>query len=186
MIDDIIEFFTRIFNKSESDDIGMQAKERLKLVLISDRATVSPHIMESLREELIEVVSRYMTIDKNSMQMNLERKGKAVALAANIPIVSIKRGNKKKKGGNGTTEKQKSRENLEVKEKKEEPHIHEDVAEKSEDPDIEKESAMQRDKLSKKTTVTPSRSKRKPTRRRRTRTSAGRRALRKRSRLRDE
>lgn len=181
MIDDIVEFFTRIFKKTESDDVGLQAKERLKLVLISDRATVSPHIMESLKEELIEVVSRYMTIDAGSMQMNLERKGKIVALAASIPVVSIKRGNKKKKGGNGASVKQKVRDNSEIKEKKEDPVVSENAIDKSKGRESETEIASQQNSDLKKTT--PTRSKRKPVRRRRSRLTAGRRSLKKRSRL---
>ncbi|MCD4785255.1 MAG: cell division topological specificity factor MinE [Candidatus Eremiobacteraeota bacterium] len=180
----MVEFFTRIFKKTESDDVGLQAKERLKLVLISDRATVSPHIMQSLKEELIEVISRYMTIDTDSIQMNLERKGKAVALAANIPVVSMKRSNKKKKGGNGVSGEKKIRDNSEVKEKKETPDISGDVIEKSKDQENEKEELAQQNSSLKKTT--PTRLKRKPARRRRTRPAAGRRPSRKRSRLRDD
>lgn len=91
---DIVEFISRLFKK-ENAGTQNDAKERLRLVLISDRANVSPHIMESLREELIEVISRYMTIDTGSMEMGLERNGKTMALAANIPVVSLKRNKEK-------------------------------------------------------------------------------------------
>lgn len=88
---DIVEFITNLFKKNDRIDTGLKAKERLKLVLISDRATVSPHIMEALREELLEVISRYMTVDTASVEMGLQRTGNAMALAANIPVISMKR-----------------------------------------------------------------------------------------------
>ena len=88
---DIVEFITSLFKKTDKNDTGLKAKERLKLVLISDRATVSPHIMEALREELLEVISRYMTVDATSVEMGLQRTGNAMALAANIPVISMKR-----------------------------------------------------------------------------------------------
>lgn len=88
---DIVEFITSLFKKNDRNDTGLKAKERLKLVLISDRATVSPHIMEALREELLEVISRYMTVDAASVEMGLQRTGNAMALAANIPVISMKR-----------------------------------------------------------------------------------------------
>jgi cell division topological specificity factor len=91
---DIVEFITRIFKKESAEPSRMKARERLKLVLVSDRANISPHLMESLREELIEVISRYMTIDTTSMEMGLERKNGSMALAANIPILDVKRNKK--------------------------------------------------------------------------------------------
>ena len=93
---DIVEFITNLFKPTGKKDSGQRAKERLKLVLISDRATVSPHVMQSLREELIEVISRYMTVDTGSVEMGLQRKGNAMALAANIPVIEVKRGKCKK------------------------------------------------------------------------------------------
>jgi hypothetical protein len=54
--------------------------------------------MESLKEELIEVISRYMTIDTSSIEMGLERKNGSMALAANIPILDVKRTKRSAKG----------------------------------------------------------------------------------------
>jgi cell division topological specificity factor len=98
---DIIEFITRVFKKEKMEDSRSKARERLKLVLVSDRASMSPQMMESLREELIQVISRYMTIDISSMEIGLERNEGSVALAANIPILNVKRGPKKAESGKG-------------------------------------------------------------------------------------
>ncbi len=87
---DFFSFFNRIFG-GPREDTRSAARDRLRLVLVSDRATVAPHLMESLRNELIEVISRYMEIDTRSMQMGLERHEGAMALAANIPVRSVHR-----------------------------------------------------------------------------------------------
>lgn len=99
---DIVEFITGLFKKNDRSDTGLKAKERLKLVLISDRATVSPHIMEALREELLEVISRYMTVDAAQVEMGLQRTGNAMALAANIPVISMKRNEGRTSTGRGS------------------------------------------------------------------------------------
>ena len=72
------------------------AKERLKLVLIHDRANVSPQFLEMLKSEIIKVISNYMDIDENALNIQLTKTksddGKSVvpALYANIPIKNIR------------------------------------------------------------------------------------------------
>lgn len=90
---EILTFLQKIFGGggSPKEDSRSAARDRLRLVLVSDRATVAPHLMESLRNDLIEVISRYMEIDVRAMQMGLERHDGAMALAANIPVRSVHR-----------------------------------------------------------------------------------------------
>lgn len=73
------------------DDSSRTAKERLHLVLVHDRANVSPHVLESLKEELIAVISKYMDFDESSIEVSLDRDDESVALVANIPIREVKR-----------------------------------------------------------------------------------------------
>ena len=82
------------FNKSTSSkDI---AKERLKLVLIHDRANVSPQFLEMIKGELIKVISDYMEIDEAGLEIKLTRTKREIddstvpALVANIPIKRMK------------------------------------------------------------------------------------------------
>ncbi|MDD3704696.1 MAG: cell division topological specificity factor MinE [Clostridiaceae bacterium] len=82
------------FNKSTSSkDI---AKERLKLVLIHDRANVSPQFLEMIKGELIKVISDYMEIDEEGLEIKLTRTKREIddstvpALVANIPIKRMK------------------------------------------------------------------------------------------------
>lgn len=89
---ELLSFLQRIFGGgTPKEDSRSAARDRLRLVLVSDRATVAPHLMESLRNDLIEVISRYMEIDVRAMQMGLERHDGAMALAANIPVRSVHR-----------------------------------------------------------------------------------------------
>lgn len=67
------------------------ARERLRLVLVHDRASVSPQFLESLKEDLIRVISSYMEIDESSMDVSLSSESSSVALVANIPIKRMKR-----------------------------------------------------------------------------------------------
>lgn len=66
------------------------ARERLRLVLVHDRAGVSPNVLESLKEELMEVISRYMEVDTTNLDVRLTQADDSVALMANIPIVRFK------------------------------------------------------------------------------------------------
>ena len=82
-----------IFKKKSSSDV---AKDRLKLVLVSDRATCSPDIMQKIRSDIIEVLSKYAEIDMDNIDINItqmdteDNTGKTVpALYANIPIKNM-------------------------------------------------------------------------------------------------
>ena len=67
------------------------AMERLRLVLVHDRAMVSPALLELLKGEMIEVISRYLDIDEESMQVHLSSHDQMAALVASIPVLRVKR-----------------------------------------------------------------------------------------------
>ena len=69
---------------------GTVAKERLQVVLIHDRASISPEIMEKIKEEIIAVLSKYMNINRTEMEISLENDSDSVALVANIPVNSMR------------------------------------------------------------------------------------------------
>ncbi len=84
----------KLFGKNDSSkDI---AKERLKLVLIHDRANVSPQFLEMIKSEIIGVISDYMEIDEKGLEITLTRTRRdydnstVPALVANIPIKRMK------------------------------------------------------------------------------------------------
>jgi cell division topological specificity factor len=63
------------------------ACNRLKLVLMHDRTQLSPTIIENMRDELVEVISKYVEIDKTALELNLESESNTIALVANIPVL---------------------------------------------------------------------------------------------------
>ena len=81
------------FKKKTSGDI---AKDRLKLVLVSDRANCSPDIMEMIKNDIIQVISKYMEIDAEYVDIQITQtesegnNGNVPALYANIPIKDMK------------------------------------------------------------------------------------------------
>lgn len=84
----MIEFFNRIFGKQAS---GATAKERLRLVLLSDHIALAPDLIEKLKRELIDVISRHVEVDRSKIEVHFEQQDKAVAMLANIPILSVNR-----------------------------------------------------------------------------------------------
>jgi len=86
----LLEFITHILGK-ENGYSKTVAKERLQLVLIHDRASMSPAMIDSLRKELIEVISNYMEINETALEFNLCQDDKEVALVTNIPFLKMKR-----------------------------------------------------------------------------------------------
>ena len=81
------------FKKKTSGDI---AKDRLKLVLVSDRANCSPDVMEMIKNDIIQVISKYMEIDAEGLDIQITQtesdgnNGNVPALYANIPIKDMK------------------------------------------------------------------------------------------------
>ena len=62
------------------------AKQRLQLVLAHDRSDLNPELLQQMRREILEVVSRYVEIDLEEVDMSLETEDRVTALVANLPI----------------------------------------------------------------------------------------------------
>lgn len=67
------------------------AKERLQLVLIHDRTDLPPGVMESMRDELIDVISRHVDVDREEVHLKIQQDGRQQYLLAEIPLQSSKR-----------------------------------------------------------------------------------------------
>jgi len=63
-----------------------KAKERLKLVLIHDRTDLTPDALENLKNDLLEVISRYVSIDPTSVKISMNQEGREQRLVADVPI----------------------------------------------------------------------------------------------------
>ena len=69
-----------------------EATKRLRLIVTLDRAGLSPHMVQTLREEIRQVVSRYLVIDQNNLEVNLGNRGDQPALEITVPVVTVRRG----------------------------------------------------------------------------------------------
>ena len=88
----VVSALGRLFGReTEASASKTVAKQRLRLVLVHDRLDVSETIMNSLREDLIATIGKYMEIDKEALEVSLSREEEGVALLANIPVLNVKR-----------------------------------------------------------------------------------------------
>ncbi|MDY6296126.1 MAG: cell division topological specificity factor MinE [Schwartzia succinivorans] len=85
-----MSIWDKLFGGSNNRSSKQIAHDRLKVVLIHDRANVSPDVMEHIKNDIIEVISHYMDIDKNAMEIALENDADSVALVANIPVNNMR------------------------------------------------------------------------------------------------
>lgn len=85
-------FFKSVGNKQTPKQV---AKDRLKLILIHDRGEIAPEIIEKIREEILDVISKYIDIQVDDVEISVNKSDddegeRSSALIANIPIKSIK------------------------------------------------------------------------------------------------
>lgn len=128
MFENIIKFFKNIGNKEgkkqSQESSKNAAKERLHLVLMQDRANVSVDFLELMKQEIIDVIKKYIVIDEKEIDVRLTNKENedgtngAPALYANIPILNIKN-DSRKIGKKDIEEKQENKKESEKEEKKE-------------------------------------------------------------------
>jgi cell division topological specificity factor len=85
----VFEAISRWLRKGKGSKIT--GKSRLQLILVHDRTGVSPEILDSLRDDIFRVISKYFVVKENDVEMDIERDEDSVALVANIPILSMKR-----------------------------------------------------------------------------------------------
>ena len=98
MFENIMNFFKKFNKKDENTTANSKdaAKERLHLVLMQDRANVSADFLELMKQEIIEVIKKYIDVDESAIDVRLTNKENsdgtngAPALYANIPILNIK------------------------------------------------------------------------------------------------
>lgn len=85
-----MDLFGKIMGKEASLSKNV-AKERLRLVLVHDRTSVSPQLLDNIKEDMLKVISSYMDIDKSGTEVTLNSDEDSVALVASIPVIRINR-----------------------------------------------------------------------------------------------
>ncbi|MBR3153102.1 MAG: cell division topological specificity factor MinE [Clostridia bacterium] len=155
MFGGISNFLKKIFkNDVENEDNNSKnaAKERLHLVLMQDRANVSADFLELMKQEIIDVIKKYIVVDDNAIDVRLTNQANddgtngAPALYANIPILNIrndikaekiKEGKETKKEEITEDEKDNEKEDNTVEEKNDEEKVEEiDTKETDENEEV--------------------------------------------------
>lgn len=98
MFEKLINFFKNVKKDDQEKKVKSKdaAKERLHLVLMQDRANVSADFLELMKQEIIDVIKKYVDVDENAIDVRLTNKTNddgtngAPALYANIPIAGVK------------------------------------------------------------------------------------------------
>ena len=88
---DFYNTVARFFRPQEETDASKSvATNRLKLVLMQDRTNLTPKILEQMRGELVDLLSKYLEMDKELLELNFEQEGDQVALMLSIPVIRAK------------------------------------------------------------------------------------------------
>lgn len=86
----VAKFFRPQEEQLENDPSKSVATNRLKLVLMQDRTNLTPKVLEQMRGEMIELLSKYLEMDKDMLELNFEQEGDQVALMLSIPVIRAK------------------------------------------------------------------------------------------------
>lgn len=84
-----MSWLKRLLGKKETS--SSVAKQRLQMVLIHDRSDISPGVIEQIKDEIIEVIARRLSIDSENVVVNLTQSASESRLVAEIPLQAIRR-----------------------------------------------------------------------------------------------
>lgn len=93
------EIFTDLYRKvlgffqtqeKESSESKNVAVNRMKLVLMQDRTNLTPFLLEKMRGEMIDVLAKYVEMDREALELNFEQEGDSMALMLSIPVIRAK------------------------------------------------------------------------------------------------
>ena len=86
----VARFFRAQEGQVEGDPSKSVAHNRLNLVLMQDRTNLTPKVLEQMRGEMIDLLSKYLEMDKELLELNFEQEGDQVALMLSIPVIRAK------------------------------------------------------------------------------------------------
>lgn len=86
----VARFFRQQDIETGEDPSKSVAQNRLKLVLMQDRTNLTPKVLEQMRGEMIDLLSKYLEMDKDLLELNFEQEGDQVALMLSIPVIRAK------------------------------------------------------------------------------------------------
>lgn len=147
-----MDLFTDIYNKVmgffRRTDAEETAKDtacnRLRVVLMQDRTNLNPQLLEKMRKELIDLLSKYVEMDQEALELNFEQEGEQMALMLSIPVLrakseeDIEKALEEEEGGSEDTEDE-GDENSEEDEAAEEEETEEEASSEDENKKEDKE-----------------------------------------------
>lgn len=154
MFENILNFFKKLGKNENKETSGSKtkAKERLHLVLMQDRANVSADFLEMMKQEIIDVIKKYIEVEENEIDVRLTNEVKedgttgAPSLYANIPIVNI-RNDMKKEVQEEKKEEDKKKEKDEKPEKENQENKEDDKTEGKEEKNVEQEQIEEQEEI---------------------------------------
>jgi cell division topological specificity factor len=136
---EIYEKVISLFRQTESEDNTRDiAKNRLRVVLMQDRTNLTPELLERMRKELVELLSKYVEMDKEALELNFDQEGDQMALMLSIPVIRAKDEEEIEKAL--AEEKKDSEEKDEEKDEETEDETSEDEESSEENKDSEEET----------------------------------------------
>ena len=96
-----MRFLDRLFKRQEPTSRQM-AKDRLQLVLVHDRINISPGMLDTMKDEMIKVISKYVEIDPDGVEVTFTQSKRQSRLTADIPVVGPVRRHPKKSSARAT------------------------------------------------------------------------------------
>lgn len=95
MKDIFSDLFSKVFGffrqtEQKEENAKDTAVNRLRVVLMQDRTNLTPELLEKMRGELIELLSKYVEMDKDALELNFEQEGNQMALMLSIPVLRAK------------------------------------------------------------------------------------------------
>ena len=81
-----------LFKQTESKEENAKdvACNRLRVVLMQDRTNLTPELLQRMRKELVELLSKYVEMDKDALELNFDQEGDQMALMLSIPVIRAK------------------------------------------------------------------------------------------------
>ncbi len=90
IITELYKKLAGFFQTPEKENLKEVACNRLKLVLMQDRTNLTPQLLERMRGEMIDLLSKYVEMDKEALELNFAQEGDSMALMLSIPVVRAK------------------------------------------------------------------------------------------------
>lgn len=134
--------------ETEKENAKDVACNRLRVVLMQDRTNLTPELLQRMRRELVELLSRYVEMDKDALELNFDQEGDQMALMLSIPVIRAKDEKEIEETLKAEDEAKKSEEEVDSDDESEEEQSDEDKDSQEEDELSDKDDETSEDEKS--------------------------------------